>query len=174
MSLHIVMNQPDYPGGTPVSLVDGSTGRVVGDFASVVDASHAKSITDYNGEGASGAFDNVTSMPEGTPLQPQDQPPSDPSGGTPHPGWQDRDPRTPRPAAMGTGAVTSDPPYGEDPTLTGGAAGGIQTPGYTKTNTMPMIQVWEADPNATLNPIDLQPSATLTHPVWKYPHDVNP
>lgn|GEM_PF-3643313 len=43
----------------------------------------------------------------------------------------------------------------------GGAAGHITTPGYGQSS-------------SALNPTDLPPSAPLTHPVWKWPRDVNP
>ena len=166
---HIVVNDlgnAPAGGGLPVSLVDGSTGRVVGQFNHVIDATHA--LHGYGGEGASGAYDDVSSMPDGTPV---------PANDGPHLGPDFHDPRTP-------GIATFAQAYDEDPGLTGGAAGSITTPGYTQPNTTPVTQHWtqgepaapaniptEANPLATTSPFDLPPTAPLTHPVWTYPFD---
>lgn len=155
---HIVvqdLGRAPLAGGVPVSLVDGSSGRVVGQYANVIDATHA--LHSYGGEGASGAYDDMDAVPDGTPV---------PANDGPHYGPDFHDDRTP-------GISTFAGAYGEDPSLTGGAAGSITTPGHIKPNTTPQIQVWEAEPNATLNPTDLQPSAPVTHPKWMWPHDPN-
>lgn len=171
--LNIVVNDlgnAPAGGGLPVSLVDGSTGRVVGEFNHVIDATHALGL--YGGEGASGAYDDMDSMPDGTPV---------PDNDGPHMGPDFHDDRTP-------GISTFAQAYGVDPELSGGAAGAITTPQYTKVNTTPFTQHWtqdepaspanignpEANPLATSSPFDNQTYSPLTHPVWKYPHDVNP
>lgn len=159
-------------GGTPVSLQD-SDGNVLGRYAQVIDAYHAKALHNTPAQaGASGAYDDMDSMPDGTPV---------PDNDGPHMGPDFHDDRTP---SISTFAGA----YGVDPELSGGAAGAITTPQYTKVNTTPFTQHWtqdepaspanignpEANPLATSSPFDNQTYSPLTHPVWKYPHDVNP
>jgi hypothetical protein len=153
--MRIEVGQWPAGGGMPVNLVDGSTGRVIGQFSHVIDAAHAVGL--YGGEGASGAYDNATGVPPGS---------------VPHPGTTATD--APSPFDYGCDPAQSAATGIETPMY----AQGFTTP-FAQHVTSDPVTPMNIGNGASFNPavypnVDITTPPPITHPTWRYPRDVNP